>query len=102
MDLGLQGRLAIVAAASKGLGRAVVTQLACFLADIEVGLARLDICLTNSRVPPSKTFAGADTEYLRATVGQHPRSTLFFASERASYINGTSVAIDGGAVWSIL
>jgi hypothetical protein len=102
MDLGLQGRLAMVAAASKGLGRTVVAQLACSLADIVVRLARPDICLTNSRVSPSKTFAGADTEYLRATVGQLLRSTLFFTSERASYINGTSVANDGGAVWSLL
>jgi hypothetical protein len=102
MDLGPQGRVAIVAAASKGLGRAVAPQLARFLADIEVRLARPDICFTISRVPPSKTFAGADTEDCRSTVDHLPRSTVFFASERASYTNGASVAIDGGAVRSLL
>jgi hypothetical protein len=101
MDLGLQGRLAIVAAGSRGLGRAVAAQPACFPADIEVRLALPDICLTNSRVPPSKTFAGAETAYWRATVGQLPGNTLFFALRRASYVNGTSVAIDGGAPWSL-
>ena len=128
MDLGLQDRVAIVAAASKGLGRAVAEELAregahvaicsrdgknieqaaeeiqgltkhkvfwraldvkqeeavaAFVTDVEKEFGRVDICVTNSGGPPSHSFEET-----------HP--------DGASYVNGTSIAVDGGLVRSLL
>jgi NAD(P)-dependent dehydrogenase (short-subunit alcohol dehydrogenase family) len=127
LDLGLLGRIAIVTAASKGLSRALAEELAregacvaiCartdsaleqaaadihksigrevfhqavdvrnhaaafhFVASVESRFSRIDICITNSGGPPSKM--------------------AFLASERASFVNGTSIAVDGGMVRSLL
>lgn len=126
MDLGLQGRVAIVAAASKGLGRAVAEQLAregadiaiCartardlelaaaqirqasgrevfwrsvdvanqdsiarFVGEAEAHFSRIDICVTNTGGPPSKSFADTDTEDWRSAVDQLLMSVVFFARE---------------------
>ncbi|MGB2623378.1 MAG: SDR family oxidoreductase [Candidatus Acidiferrum sp.] len=126
MDLGLQGRVAIVAAASKGLGRAVAEELAregarvaiCarsapaleqaaahiqksagrevfhqaldvadsaavshFVAAVEQRFGQIDICVTNSGGPPSKSFADTNVEDWRAAVDLLLMSTVFFARE---------------------
>lgn len=126
MDLGLQGRIAIGAAASKGLGRAVAEELAregasvaiCarsaaeleqaaseihkstgrevfhqpvdvtnpaavsqFVAAVEARFGRIDICVTNSGGPPSKSFADASPEDWRTAVDLLLMSTVFFAKE---------------------
>ncbi len=126
MDLGLQGRVAIVAAASKGLGRAVAEELsregadlaicsrepanieqaaseiqastkrrvfcravdvkqeqsiAAFVADVEKEFGRIDICVTNSGGPPSRSFAETNAEDWHAAVDQLLMSTVFFARE---------------------
>jgi 3-oxoacyl-[acyl-carrier protein] reductase len=126
LDLGLQGRVAIVAAASKGLGRAVAEELAregaevaiCartaselsqaathihestgrevfhqavdvtnrgavshFVAAVEERFGHLDICITNSGGPPSKSFADTKPEDWRAAVDLLLMSTVFFAKE---------------------
>lgn len=58
MDLGLKGRAAAVAAASRGLGRATARALAAVVA--------------------------------------------FLCSERASYLTGATIAVDGGACRGLL
>jgi 3-oxoacyl-[acyl-carrier protein] reductase len=126
MDLGLTNRVALVAAASKGLGRAVAEELAregariaiCartesalaeaaaqiqklsgrevfhqvldvadssavshFVATVEARYGRVDICVTNSGGPPSKSFRDTHPDEWRAAVDQLLMSTVFFARE---------------------
>jgi 3-oxoacyl-[acyl-carrier protein] reductase len=126
MDLGLKGRVAIVAAASKGLGRAVAEEFAregarvaicartastledaagqiqkatggevfhqaldvtdsaavgAFVAAVEARFGGVDICVTNSGGPPSKSFRDTKPEEWRAAVDQLLMSTVFFARE---------------------
>ncbi|HYL84702.1 MAG TPA: SDR family oxidoreductase [Candidatus Angelobacter sp.] len=126
MDLGLTNRVAIVAAASKGLGRAVAEELAresalvaicartaatleetaaqirkltgcevfhqavdvtdssavsAFVAAVEARFGRIDICVTNSGGPPSKSFRDTVPDEWRAAVDQLLMSTVFFARE---------------------
>jgi len=126
MDLGIRGRVAIVAAASKGLGRAVAEELAregaelaiCartaadlelaaariksaggrevfwqaldvgnaaevsrFVAAVEQRFGRLDICITNTGGPPSKSFAATTHEDWRAWTDQLLMSTVYFAQQ---------------------
>jgi 3-oxoacyl-[acyl-carrier protein] reductase len=126
MDLGLTERVAIVAAASKGLGLAVATELAregahvaicarnagtleqaaaqiqqvtgrevfhqaldvadpkavaAFVAAVETRFGRIDICVTNSGGPPSKSFKDASLDDWKAATEQLLMSTVFFAKE---------------------
>src|ERR1700691_1947295 len=176
MDLGLKGRVAIVAAASKGLGRAIATELATegcevaicartsadvectaqeigsaagreifwraldvtnadgvrdFVAAVEKKFGRIDICVTNTGGPPSKKFMEISLDEWRTAVnlvllssvyfarevlprmqrrrcGRLPKPeelaalVAFLASERASSINGTTIAVDGGSTKGLL
>jgi len=126
MDLGLRGRVAIVAAASKGLGRAVAEELgregaeiaicartaadlkkaaaeiraatgrevfwegvdvgkgaevARFVGDVEKRFGRVDICVTNTGGPPSKSFSATTNEDWRIWTDQLLMSTVYFARE---------------------
>ena len=126
MDLGLRGRVAIVAAASKGLGCAVATELAregaevaiCartaadlekaaariravggrevlwqaldvgnatevsqFVGEVEKRFGRVDICVTNTGGPPSKSFSATTNEDWRVWTDQLLMSTVYFAQE---------------------
>jgi len=126
MDLGLQNRVAIVAAASKGLGRAVAEELAreganvaiCsrtaadlqsvaadirnstgrdvfhqavdvtehasitkFVDAVAEKFGRIDICVTNSGGPPSKSFADTNPQDWHSAVNLLLMSTVYFAKE---------------------
>src|SRR6266704_759183 len=104
MDLGLQDKVAIVMAASKGLGRACATALAAEGARVTIG-ARGTQALektaqeiqkaTRSRVLAVPMGRVGITEELGALVA-------FLASQQAAYITGTTIQVDGGLVRSLL
>ena len=71
-------------------------EVAAFVGAVETRFGRIDVCVTNSGGPPSKSFRETKPEEWRAAV------VAFLASERAGYVNGTSVAVDGGLVRSLL
>lgn len=126
MDLGLTGRVAIVAAASKGLGRAVAEELAreganvaiCsrtaadlqavtanirdstgrevfhqavdvtdhvsitkFVSAVAEKFGRVDICVTNSGGPPSKSFADTNPQDWHSAINLLLMSAVYFAKE---------------------
>jgi 3-oxoacyl-[acyl-carrier protein] reductase len=140
MDFGLQGRVAVVAAASKGFlssatkqpvdgpplsnsVRTAATGFACRRANkcapfgIPVNnvcpgytqTARLDTLAksisTRSNVKPEEVFAGWAREIPAGRIGA-PEAfaavVAFPASQRASYVNGTSIAVDGALVRGLL
>ena len=120
MNLGLADRVAIVAAASSGLGKAVAQGLAAegarlaicsrnedrvqaaareigdgtfaqavdvteeaqvrsFVQEVYAKFGRIDICVTNAGGPPSKPFADTSIEDWRSAVDLNLMSTVFFA-----------------------
>src|SRR5467141_3486810 len=140
MDLGLTGRVAIVAAAGKGLGRAAAEELAregayvaicartastleetarqiqkatgrevfCraldvtdsrevtdFVSAVETRFGRLDICVTNSGGPPSNLFKNTPQEAWRAALDQLLMSTIYFAKETLPRMLANEYAADG-------
>jgi 3-oxoacyl-[acyl-carrier protein] reductase len=71
--------------------------------------ARLDTLAktisARSHVKPEEVFAGWAREIPAGRIGtpeEFAAVVAFLASQRASYVNGTSVAVDGGLVRSLL
>lgn len=95
MDLGLKDRVAIVAASSQGLGKAIALELAregvklalcartasTLEADAASKFGRLDICVANAGGPPSKTFAETTIEDWHRAAELNLMSTVYFARE---------------------
>jgi NAD(P)-dependent dehydrogenase (short-subunit alcohol dehydrogenase family) len=79
MDLGLQGRRALVMGGSRGLGKAVARAL------VAEG-ARVAIQIPARRLGRSQDFAAV---------------AAFLASDQAGYITGQAIACDGGLLQSI-
>ena len=71
--------------------------------------ARLDILAksisTRSNVKPGEVFAGWARDIPAGRIGtpeEFAAVVVFLASQRASCVNGTSIAVDGGLVRSLL
>ena len=80
MELGVQGKVAIVTGASKGIGKAITAELA--VEGVHVALcARSAAVLMQRPGEPQEVAALA----------------VFLASARASYLTGALMQVDGGA-----
>src|SRR5215213_5080760 len=115
MDLGLKGKAALVAASSRGLGRAVAEELGAVGADltepadvervVRAGVAefgRIDVLVTNTGGPPAGPFESHSPEAWQAAVRQNldsvvnlVRAVLPGMRERkwGRIINVTSIAV---------
>ncbi len=121
MDLGLKQRVDglllsnSVRAAVTGLARTLANEYTA--AGITVNnvcpgytrTARLDDLASTisgrTRISPEEVFANWAREIPAGRLGtpeEFAAVVAFLASERASYVNGTSVAVDGGLVRSLL
>jgi len=89
MDLGLKDRVAAVAAASSGLGRATARALSDEGARVAICGRHRDTIVAAARSIAAET--GREVEEFAAVVA-------FLCSERASYVTGTTLPIDGGAI----
>ena len=95
MDLRLQGKVAIVTGASRGIGLAIAQGLA------EEGVK---LCLA---ARGEKDLAAAATQ-IEASGGEAlaiptdmADAAVWLVSERAAWVNGTSLGVDGGQSKSI-
>ena len=92
-----EGKVALVTGASRGIGKAIAVHLARVGFDVAIS-AR-----TGSKT--EEVFAGWEREIPAGRLGtpqEFAAVVAFLASERASYVNGVSLAVDGGLVRSLL
>jgi 3-oxoacyl-[acyl-carrier protein] reductase len=82
MDLGLQGKVALVMAASKGLGRAVATELAREGAQVVISSRDEDTLAQTATEISEET--GADVDYRAADLrrGQDVKAVISHAADR--------------------
>jgi 3-oxoacyl-[acyl-carrier protein] reductase len=102
-----------VRAAVTGLGRTLANEYAAFGITVNsvcpgyTRTARLNTLAksisTRSKVKPEEVFAGWAREIPAGRIGtpeEDAAAVAFLASRRASYVNGMSIAVDGGLVRS--
>lgn len=106
MDLALRERTAIVAAANEYTAYGITVNNVC---PGYTHTARLDHLAgsisARSGVQPEEVFAQWAREIPAGRIGtpeEFAAVVEFLASQRASYVNGTSIAVDGGLVRSLL
>jgi 3-oxoacyl-[acyl-carrier protein] reductase len=106
MDLALRERTAIVAAANEYTAYGITVNNVC---PGYTHAARLDHLAgsisARSGVQPEEVFAQWAREIPAGRIGtpeEFAAAVALLASQRASYVNGTSIAVDGGLVRSLL
>jgi 3-oxoacyl-[acyl-carrier protein] reductase len=106
MDLALRERTAIVAAANEYTAYGITVNNVC---PGYTRTARLDPLAgsisARSGVQPEEVVAQWDRGIPAGRIGtpeEFAAVVAFLASQRASYVNGTSIAVDGGLVRSLL
>jgi 3-oxoacyl-[acyl-carrier protein] reductase len=79
-----------------------ITAVAALVTAVEARFGRIDICVTNSRGPPSNSFKNTKPEDWRSAVDQLLMSTVFFAKETLPRMQknkwGRLIAITSSAV----
>ena len=122
MDLGIKGRVAMVAASSQGLGKAVREAVSGLVKTLANEYGRHNVLVNNvcpgytataRLMELAQTLAEKEGVSPRAIEGRWASQTplgrvgtpeefanvvVFLASERASYVSGVSLDVDGGIV----
>jgi 3-oxoacyl-[acyl-carrier protein] reductase len=122
VDLGIKGRVAMVAASSQGLGKAVREAVSGLVKTLANEYGRHNVLVNNvcpgytataRLMELAQTLAEKEGVSPRAIEGRWASQTplgrvgtpeefanvvVFLASERASYVSGVSLDVDGGIV----
>jgi NAD(P)-dependent dehydrogenase (short-subunit alcohol dehydrogenase family) len=112
MNTGLQGKIAMVSGASKGIGQAIIgAPHGILVTGVNPGAIRTerwDGMLVKWGAAKGVTPQVAEQELLRGVPLQRAGTSdevanlvVFLASELSSYITGPTIAVDGGMIRSI-
>ena len=105
MDLGLPGQVALVTAASRGLGAAVARRFALEGARVALCARDLDHARTTAKNIAHEAgteVAGFTAMGRMGTPEEFAKAVAFLASPAAAYIHGVTLMVDGGATHASL